>query len=146
MDAITVEAENETSEGCDVGTEAVDGNSNVNPWPRLEELFTFSALSSGKNNLLFKCKLCLPSKKPFSTYKTSHSNLRKHVKVRDKMWKRQLFCPSSHFVFFRQWCSHHAGTNKCHLISSTSVFVLFTRYRLILGAISTSVHTMPFAL
>ena len=116
MDEITVEAENETSEGCDVGTEAVDGNSNVNPWPRLEELFTFSALSSGKNNLLFKCKLCPPSKKPFSTYKTSHSNLRKHVKVRDKMWKRQLFCPSSHFVFFRLWCSHHAGTNKCHLI------------------------------
>ena len=52
MDEITVEAENETSEGRDVGTEAVDGNSNVNPWPRLEEWFTFMALSSDKNNLL----------------------------------------------------------------------------------------------
>ena len=53
LDKITVEAENETSEGRNVGTEAVDGNSNVNLWPRLEELFTFSALSSDKNNLLF---------------------------------------------------------------------------------------------
>ena len=50
MDEITVVAENKTSEGRDVGTESVDGNSNGNPWPRLEELFTFSALSSGKNN------------------------------------------------------------------------------------------------
>ena len=48
IDEITVEAEYETSEGHDVDTEAVDGNSNVNPWPRLEELFTFSALSSDK--------------------------------------------------------------------------------------------------
>ena len=30
MDEITVEVEYETSEGCDVGTEAMDGNSNVN--------------------------------------------------------------------------------------------------------------------
>ena len=113
----TVETENGTSEGRDVGTEAVDGNSNVNPWPRLEEWFTFLALSSDKNNLLFKCKLCPPSKKPFSTYKTSHLNLQKHVKVRDKKWKRQLFCPSSHFVFFRLWCLHDAGTNELKVIS-----------------------------
>ena len=48
IDEITVEAENETSEGRDVGTEVVDRNSNVNLWPRLEELFAFSALSSDK--------------------------------------------------------------------------------------------------
>lgn len=89
MDEIIVEAENETSESSDIGTETVEeGNSNVNPWPRLEELFTFSSHSSDKKNLLFKCKLCPPSKKSFSTYKTSHSNLRKHVKVRDKNFKR----------------------------------------------------------
>lgn len=86
MDEI-VEAENETSEATasDIATETVDGNSNVNLSPRLEELFTFSSESPDKKNLPFKCKLCPPSKKSFSTYKTSHSNLRKHVKVRDKM-------------------------------------------------------------
>lgn len=97
MDEVIVEAEKETSESSDItditditdiGTETVEeGSLNVNPWPRLEELFTFSSQSSDKKNLLFKCKLCPPSKKPFSTYKTSHSNLRKHVKVRDKNLK-----------------------------------------------------------
>ena len=84
MDGAIVETENETCEVSDNVAETVDRNSNVNPWPRLEKLFTFSSQSSDKNNFLFKCKLCPPSKKPFSTYKTSHSNLRKHVKVRDK--------------------------------------------------------------
>ena len=80
MNEVIVEAENETGEPSDItdiGTETVEeGNFNVNPWPRLEELFTFSTQSSDKENLLFKCKLCPTSKKPFSTYKTSHSNLR----------------------------------------------------------------------
>ena len=75
MDEVIVEAENETGEPSDItdiGTETVEeGNLNVNPWPRLEELFTFSSQSSDKKNLLFKCELCPPSKKPFSTYKTS---------------------------------------------------------------------------
>ena len=70
------ETENETEESSDIGTDTVEeGNSNVNPvnlWPRLEELFAFSSQSADKKNLLFKCKLCPPSKKPFSTYKTSH--------------------------------------------------------------------------
>ncbi|CAB3980974.1 Hypothetical predicted protein [Paramuricea clavata] len=84
MDEVVVEAENETDEPSDItdiGTETVEeGNLNVDPWPRLGELFTFSSQSSDKKNLLFKCELCPPSKKPFSTYKTSHSNLRKHIK------------------------------------------------------------------
>jgi hypothetical protein len=104
MDEVIVEAENETGEPSDItdiGTETVEeGNLNVNPWPRLEELFTFSSQSSDKKNLLFKCKLCPPSKKPFSTYKTSHSNLRKHIKVRDKNGQQIFFNLSSHFVIF----------------------------------------------
>lgn len=52
---------------------------NANPWPNLEEIFTF--VFQQKNNLHFKCKLCPSSKKPLSTFRTSHSNLRKHVKV-----------------------------------------------------------------
>ena len=88
MDEVIVETENETSEASDICT--VDRNSIDNPWPRLEELFTFSSQSSDKKNLLFKCKLCPLSKKPFSTYKTSHSNLRKHVKVRMKSKKRNF--------------------------------------------------------
>ena len=82
MDEIQiVDAESETGDGSDNGTAtgAVAENSDTNPWPRLEEMFTFSSQSSDKKNLLFKCNLCPPSKKAFSaTYKTSHSNLRKH--------------------------------------------------------------------
>ena len=50
MNEVFVEAENETGEPSDItdiGTETVgEGNFNVNPWPRLEELFTFSSHSS----------------------------------------------------------------------------------------------------
>ena len=87
MDEIQiVDAESEIGDGSDNGTAtgAVAENSDTNPWPRLEEMFTFSSQSSDKKNLLFKCNLCPPSKNAFSTYKTSHSNLRKHVKVRGK--------------------------------------------------------------
>ena len=67
MNEVIVEAENETGEPSDItdiGTETVgEGNFNVNPWPRLEELFTFSSQSSDKENLLFKCKLCPNIKK-----------------------------------------------------------------------------------
>lgn len=85
MDEIQiVDAESETGDGSDNGTATGAENSDTNPWPRLEEMFTFSPQSSDKRNLLFKCNLCPPSKKALSTYKTSHSNLRKHVKVRGK--------------------------------------------------------------
>ena len=85
MDEIQiVDAESKTGDGGDNGTGAVAENFDANPWPRLEEMFTFSSQSSDKKNLLFKCNLCPPSKKAFSTYKTSHSNLRKHIKVRGK--------------------------------------------------------------
>ena len=51
MNEVIVEAENETCEPSDIGTETVgEGNFNVNPWPRLEELFTFSSQSSDKEN------------------------------------------------------------------------------------------------
>ena len=70
MNEVIVEAENETSECSDItdiGTETVgEGNLNVNLWPRLKELFTFSS----------QVRIMPTIKKPFSTYKTSHSNLR----------------------------------------------------------------------
>jgi hypothetical protein len=63
MNEVIVEAENETGEPSDItdiGTETVEeGNLNVNPWPRLEELFTFSSQSSDKKNLLFKWELSI---------------------------------------------------------------------------------------
>ena len=50
-----------------------------NPWPKLEK---FYFLKSIRNQiLLFKCILCRPKKVSISTCATSHSNLRKHVKV-----------------------------------------------------------------
>jgi hypothetical protein len=59
MDEVIVEVENETGEPSDItdiGTETVEeGKLNVNLWPRLEELFTFSSQSSDKKNLLPKC-------------------------------------------------------------------------------------------
>ena len=51
MDEIQiVDAESETGNGSDNGTatRAVAENSDTNPWPRLEEMFTFSSRSSDK--------------------------------------------------------------------------------------------------
>lgn len=52
---------------------------NKNPWPNLEELFVFKRQQG--NNVIMQCKMCLPSKTELSAYKTSTSNLRKHVVV-----------------------------------------------------------------
>ncbi|KAM7405620.1 hypothetical protein PAMP_000054 [Pampus punctatissimus] len=54
---------------------------NKNPWPNLEELFVFKRQQG--NNVIMKCKMCLPSKTELSAYKTSTSNLRKHVVMAD---------------------------------------------------------------
>ena len=51
-----------------------------NPWPNLEKLFSFH--SKAEQNLRFECLLCRPKTVHLSTYATSHSNLRKHVKVK----------------------------------------------------------------
>ena len=51
MDEIQiVDVESETGDGSDNGTAtgAVAENSDTNPWPRLEEMFTFSSQSSDK--------------------------------------------------------------------------------------------------
>lgn len=49
------------------------------PWPKLNTFFR--VCSKRNNNLLFECLLCKPKKTVLSTYITSHSNLRKHIKV-----------------------------------------------------------------
>ena len=56
------------------------GSESKNPWPNLEKLFSFH--SKAEQNLKFECLLCRPKTVLLSTYATSHSNLRKHVKVR----------------------------------------------------------------
>ena len=53
--------------------------SQKNPWPNLEELFVFKCTKG--NNVIMQCKMCLPSKTELSAFKTSTSNLRKHVAV-----------------------------------------------------------------
>jgi hypothetical protein len=96
MNEVIVEAEiNETGEPSDItdiGTETVgEGNFNVNPWPRLEELFTFSSLWSDKENLLFKCKLCKNQKSHFRLTK-------RRIRTFDKNEQQMFFNLSSHFV------------------------------------------------
>ena len=49
------------------------------PWPNLKNLF--SVVGKRKNNISFECLLCKPKKTVLSSYITSHSNLRKHIKV-----------------------------------------------------------------
>ncbi len=49
------------------------------PWPKLNTFF--SVCCKRNNNLLFECLLCKLKKTVLSTYITSHSNLRKHIKV-----------------------------------------------------------------
>ncbi|XP_051792179.1 E3 SUMO-protein ligase ZBED1-like [Erpetoichthys calabaricus] len=46
------------------------------PWPHLEELFTYRGRKG--DSVLMQCKLCLPSAM-ISAYKTSASNLKKHI-------------------------------------------------------------------
>lgn len=49
------------------------------PWPKLNKLFSLQSVR--KQNLSFECLLCQPKKVLISTYITSHSNFRKHIKV-----------------------------------------------------------------
>nr|XP_046255546.1 E3 SUMO-protein ligase ZBED1-like [Scatophagus argus] len=65
---------------------------NKNPWPNLEELFVFKRQQG--NNVIMQCKMCLPSKTELSAYKTSTSNLRKHV-VRKHPSKLAVFSACS---------------------------------------------------
>ena len=52
---------------------------NRNPWPQLEKFYCLK--SRAVQNLKYECVLCRPKKVLISTGATSHSNLRKHVKV-----------------------------------------------------------------
>ena len=52
---------------------------NHNPWPQLEKFYCLK--SQAVQNLKYECVLCQPKKVLISTGATSHSNLRKHVKV-----------------------------------------------------------------
>ncbi len=49
------------------------------PWPHLEELFTYRGRKG--DSVQMQCKLCLPSA-VISAYKTSASNLKKHIMAR----------------------------------------------------------------
>ena len=53
--------------------------SHKNPWPNLEDLNAFKRKKG--NNIIMQCKMCLPRRTELSAYKTSTSNLRKHVGV-----------------------------------------------------------------
>ena len=50
-----------------------------NSWPKLEKFYFVKSILN--QNLQFECILCRPKKISISTCATSHSNLRKHVKV-----------------------------------------------------------------
>lgn len=52
---------------------------NTNPWPHLDPLFAFKHRKG--NNVLMQCKMCLPRRTELSAFKSSTSNLRKHVVV-----------------------------------------------------------------
>ena len=88
MDEIQiVYAENETGNSSDNGTAtgAVAEKSDTNPWPRLEEMFTFSSQSSDKKKTYFSNAICAHHQKRHSQHtKHRRSNLCKHVKVRGK--------------------------------------------------------------
>nr|AFC96943.1 putative transposase [Carassius auratus] len=47
------------------------------PWPYLREFFSFSGVN--KDSFKMKCVLCLPLNKEISAFKSSPSNLRKHI-------------------------------------------------------------------
>ena len=49
------------------------------PWPKLNTFFRVCCKRN--NNLSFECLLCKLKKTVLSTYITSHSNIRKHIKV-----------------------------------------------------------------
>ncbi|XP_064487420.1 uncharacterized protein LOC135399623 [Ornithodoros turicata] len=53
---------------------------NLSPWPQLSELFAVVG-EKGENNLLFKCVLCQPKEKILSCARSTHSNLKKHIKA-----------------------------------------------------------------
>ena len=50
-----------------------------NPWPKPEKFYFLKSIRN--QNLQFECILCRPKNVSISTCATSHSNLRKHVKV-----------------------------------------------------------------
>jgi hypothetical protein len=62
-----------------VSVQDVSSGEELSPWPKLNKCF--SVCHKRNNNLSFKCLLCKPRKTVLSTYITSHSNLRKHIKV-----------------------------------------------------------------
>ena len=74
-------------EGPDEDTNS-GAESHKNPWPNLEDLFSFKRTKG--NNIIMQCKMCLPGRTGLSAYKTSTSNLRKHVVVNERMCFRVL--------------------------------------------------------
>ena len=50
-----------------------------NPWPHLNECFTFT--SKRGNSFVMQCQMCLPKVTQLAAFNNSTSNLRKHVLV-----------------------------------------------------------------
>lgn len=57
--------------------EPQDRQSHNNPWPFLDEFFTFKSREDDK--LLFSCKLCLPKDVQIKAHLSSRSNLKQHI-------------------------------------------------------------------
>lgn len=66
-----------------------------NPWPNLGQLFAFKRKKG--NNIIMQCKMCLPRRTELSAFKTSTSNLRKHVVV-SKIYVFCLCIPNALFI------------------------------------------------
>lgn len=66
----------ETSVGLDT---AGDGEGLPHPWPYLKEFFEIVGSKNDSWQLL--CKLCTPKTQVIHAFKTSPSNLKKHIEV-----------------------------------------------------------------
>lgn len=62
--------------------EEVCGQDAGNPWPYISNYFTFIQTSATGDNLKYRCELCRPAVKYYSTNKRSMFNLKKHISTR----------------------------------------------------------------
>lgn len=73
------EAKMETEDNTVNHENDVEKTEDVCPWPYLEEFFVYRGRKG--DSVQMQCKLCLTST-VISAYKTSASNLKKHIEVR----------------------------------------------------------------
>lgn len=88
MDTRARQADHST---CDSETAEKDcGHDAVNPWPYISNYFTFIHTPSTGNNLKYRCELCRPAVKYYSTNKRSMFNLKKHISARHPREKNKF--------------------------------------------------------